>query len=553
MKLFATAVAFLVSLFSFFVLANLSYSQNSPVQKTLRAQSARPFRNVCDVPGNGNAHCHAKVITENDNFTPFAGSSPSASSMGPLQFHIAYQLPCEPGGAVSGACTTPVAYGPQTIAIVDAYHYPTVENDLTTYSNQFGIPTCTKASGCLQVLNQNGGTSLPTTVNAGWALEAALDVETAHAICQTCKIILFEANSSSYTDLVTAVNSAASMGVTAISNSYGSSEWNGESGFDAFYNHPGIAVTVSSGDSGYGAQYPAANPNVVAVGGTTLQLFSDNSYSKETVWSSGGSGCSAYESVLSFQSLLPNWNATGCSLKRGIADVSADADPNTGAAVYTSTPYSGQTGWFQVGGTSLSAPLIAGVYALTGSVSGNAPQILYNNYSLTNFHDILSGTNGSCLTIMCKAGIGYDGPTGLGSPFGLGGFGGIVASPTPTLTPTDTPMPTPTVSVTPTDTPTPTQVPTDNQPPTVAITSPLNGMTVFRNNTYTIRANASDNVKVTKVEFYVNNVLLSTDTTSSYTASWRVPNIKNVVYTLSAVAYDAAGNNATSSITVTAR
>jgi hypothetical protein len=384
-------------------------------------------------------------------------------------------------------------------------------------------------------------------------LEEALDVQAAHAICQTCKIILFEANSNSYIDLVTAVNSAASLGVSAISNSYGSSEWSGEGVYDTYFNHPGIAVTVSSGDSGYGASYPAANPNVVAVGGTTLQVFSDNMYSSESVWGGAGSGCSTYKNALSFQTSLSNWALTGCSTKRAIADVSADADPNTGAAVYSTTPYNGQTGWFQIGGTSLSAPIIAGVYALGSGVSGNAAQVMYSNYSLANFHDITGGNNGNCLTIMCKGALGFDGPTGLGSPNGIGGFGASVASPTPTLTPTPTSSITPTATPTPTITPTPTQAPDDTQAPTVNITSPTNGSLVFKNFKYTIWASASDNVKVTKVEFYVNNVFLSTDTTSSYTASWRVPNIKNIVYTLTAIAYDAAGNTAASSVSVTSR
>lgn len=543
-----------------------SVSAQRVFPKTLRPHANRLFRNACAIPINGFAHCHAKLLTENDAVSPFAGSSPAATSMGPAQLHGAYQLPCAPGGVVSSACATPATFGPQTIAIIDAYHYPTVENDLIAYSNQFGIPQCTKANGCLQVLNQNGGTSLPVTVDAGWALEAALDVQAAHAICQTCKIILFEANSPTYGNLTTAVNTAASMGVTAISNSYGSNEFNGQTFYDTYYNHPGIAVTVSSGDSGFaaGAQYPASSPNVVAVGGTSLQVFSDNTYSQETVWLGAGSGCSTYEAALPLQTSLSNWGSVGCA-RRAVADVAAVADPNTGAAVYTTTPYSGQTGWFQVGGTSLSSPIIAGVYALTGSIPNvQANTIPYNNYSLLVFHDVISGTNGNCATLLCKGAVGFDGPTGLGSPNGLAGFGGLTLSPTPTATPTPTitltptPTSTPTPTLTPTDTPTPTptatptQAPGDTTPPTVTITSPSNGASVFRNFTYTIRASATDNLKVAKVEFYINNVLRTTDTTSPYTSSWRVPNVRNASYTITAKAYDTSGNTATSSITVKA-
>ncbi len=561
---------FVLSILTLFVFTNSVSAQKIPTLKPLRPHANRFFRNACSLPINGFAHCHAKLLTENDAVSPFAGNTPAATSMGPAQLHGAYQLPCAPGGTVSSNCPTPQTFGPQTIAIIDAYHYPTVENDLIAYSNQFGIPQCTKANGCLRVLNQSGGTTLPATVNAGWALESALDVQAAHATCQTCKIILFEANSATYNDLTKAVNTAAAMGVTAISNSYGSSEWSGQTFYDAFYNHPGVAVTVSSGDSGFaaGAQYPASSPYVVAVGGTALQVYSDNTYASETVWNGAGSGCSSYESALPFQTALSNWGSVGCS-RRAVADVSAVADPNTGAAVYTTTPYSGQTGWFQVGGTSLSSPIIAGVYALTGSLSPvQANTIPYNNYSLLAFHDVVAGSNGNCVTALCNGGVGFDGPTGLGSPNGLAGFGGLVLSPTPTATPTPTitltpsPTSTPTATPTPTDiptptptatlTPTPTQAPGDTQPPSVTITSPSNGSSVFRNFTYTIRATATDNVKVAKVEFYINNVLRTSDTASPYTSSWRVPNVRNATYTITAKAFDTSGNTATSTITVKA-
>ena len=521
------------------VLLVLPNSANSQ-KRTLRPMSNRPFISVCGLPGGKSAKCHAKVLTENDTVTPFAGSLPASTSMGPAQFHTAYSLPCTPGGVVSSQCAVPSSFGPQTVAIVDAYHYPTVENDLTVYSNQFGIPTCTKANGCLSVVNQNGGTTLPTTVNAGWALETAMDVQVAHAICQTCKIVLIEASSANFSDLGTAVNTAAAMSVTAISNSYGAAEFSGETTYDSYYNHSGIAVTVSSGDNGYGNEYPASSKNVVAVGGTTLQLLSDNTYSSESVWNGSGSGCSAFENALSFQTSLSNWSLTGCSTKRAVADVSADADPNSGAGVYTTTAYNGQTGWFQVGGTSLSSPLIAGVYALAGGVSAGtlASSILYQNYSLSSFHDVTTGSNGSCSTIMCKGVAGFDGPTGLGTPNGITGFGGTVSTATPTLTSTPIPTPTPVL---------------DTTPPTVSITSPLNNSIVQRNSWVTVSASASDNIGVKKVEFYVNNSLLATDSASPYNISWKVPNTKNIAYTLSARAYDAAGNTAVSSVKVTSK
>ena len=158
-----------------------------------------------------------------------------------------------------------------------------------------------------------------------------------------------EASSSSFASIFTAENTAARLGATEISNSYGGSEFLGETSYDSYYNHPGVAVTVSSGDGGYGVEYPAASRYVVAVGGTTLNLNNDNSYNSESAWS-GGSGCSAYETANTWQTSNTNWSQTGCGSERGVADVSADADPNTGAAVYDSTPYSGSVrlvpGWW---------------------------------------------------------------------------------------------------------------------------------------------------------------------------------------------------------------
>lgn len=385
--------------------------------------TAHPSRPVCPGPAAaGTARCHADVVT-NSQGVPVTGTSPLAGSYGPVQFHDGYNLPCSVGGSGAQAiCSTPSSFGGQTIGIVDAYDDPTIASDLNTYDTQYGLPACTTSNGCFTKVNQTGGTSYPK-VNSGWALEISLDVETAHEICQTCKILLVEATTNSNSNLAAAVNEAAKLGATEISNSYGGSESSGETSYDSSYNHSGVAVTASSGDSGYGAQYPAASPYVVAVGGTTLHLTSSNTYSSESVWSSGGSGCSSYETANSWQTAVADWSQTGCGTKRGIADVSADADPNTGAAVYDSTRYQGQAGWFQVGGTSLSSPLIASVFALAGGTTAtNAQQVPYSKFTSSNSHDVTTGSNGSCGTIMCNATVGYDGPTGLGTPNGTGGF-----------------------------------------------------------------------------------------------------------------------------------
>ena len=260
----------------------------------------------------------------------------------------------------------------------------------------------------------------------------------ASAICPNCNILLVEASSASFTDLGTSVNTAANLGAVAISNSYGSNGDASDAIYRTYYNHPGIAVTASTGDSGYGVGYPATSDYTVAVGGTTLSTDSSPTNLRgwsESAWSGAGSGCSTYQSQ-------PGWQASAvgnaCGTKRAIADVSADADPNTGVAVYDSYSYGGLSGWLQFGGTSVSSPIIASVYALAkgagASWSGNPASVLYTNSTALN--DVTSGSNSStCTSVLCMGGSGWDGPTGLGTPNGLAAFGGSTGGGT-TTTPT---------------------------------------------------------------------------------------------------------------------
>lgn len=373
------------------------------------AAGAVHSRPVCPSALAGSAWCQSRVVTDASG-APMASTLPSG--YGPAQFHGAYALP-----------TT--SSGNQTIAIVDAYDAPNIKKDLDTYNATFGLPffpscSSTVTTACFQKVNQNGAASPLPRSNAGWALEISLDVEVAHATCQNCKILLVEASSNSFSNLAAAVNTAAAMGANVISNSYGGSELN--STLSGAYDHPGVAITVSAGDAGYGVESPASLNTVVAVGGTTLSLGADDSYGGETAWSGTGSGCSAYFTAQSWQSGLANWSDTGCGSNRGVADVAADADPATGAAVYDSTRYQGRRGWFQVGGTSLSAPLIAGVFALAGNAGSVSYPASLPYANAASLHDVTQGSNGSCGTIMCQGAAGYDGPTGLGTPNGLGGF-----------------------------------------------------------------------------------------------------------------------------------
>lgn len=370
------------------------------------AVSQRP---VCPGPAaSGQALCDSHVVT-NSKGTPQATTAPKG--YGPAQFRGAYGLP---GSAATS----------QTIAIVDAYDDPRIASDLNTYSTQFGLPLCNNANPCFQKVNQSGSATGPfPRTDAGWSLEIALDVEVAHAICPNCKVVLVEANSSSLSNLSAAVNTAARLGATEISNSYGGSEFSSELSetYAAPYNQPGVAVTVSSGDNGYGSfGFPAALSSVITVGGTTLNLAAGNAYGSESAWNGAGSGCSLYVTAPSWQSFL-----TACAGKRGTADAAADADPATGAAVYDSVKYQGRSGWMQVGGTSLSSPLIAGVYALAGGLPAGSTgaSALYGHLGDgTVLHDVTSGSNGSCTTIMCKGASGYDGPTGVGTPLGVAAF-----------------------------------------------------------------------------------------------------------------------------------
>jgi subtilase family serine protease len=325
-----------------------------------------------------------------------AGGNPLAtggpSGYGPADLLTAYNLPANGSGG--------------TIAIVDAYDDGNAEADLAVYRSTFGLPACTTANGCFRKVDQNGGTNYPRG-DMGWAEEISLDLDMASAICPGCKILLVEAKSNSFANLMAAVDYAASQpDVIAISNSYGAGEFSGETSYESHFNVAGKVITVSSGDGGYGVEYPAASRYVVAVGGTSLTSVSPRT---ESAWSGAGSGCSAYIAK-------PSWQTDGGCSRRTVADVSAVANPSTGVAVYdTFRLHPG--GWLVFGGTSVSAPLIAGVYAVGGYKSVSA--LYATNASL---FDITSGQNGNCNTYLCKALGGFDGPTGNGTPNGVSSF-----------------------------------------------------------------------------------------------------------------------------------
>ena len=334
---------------------------------------------------------------------------------GPTDLQSAYNLPSATAGAG------------QVVGIVDAYNNPNAQADMNTYREQFGIvtlPTCTNPSPtlsttrpCFSKVNQKGQTSPYPNDNGAWAQEISLDLDMVSAVCPHCSILLVEATTSTMTDMGLAVNQAASLKATVISNSYGAAASHKDATYDAkYFNHPGVAITVSSGDAGYGVLYPAASRFVTAVGGTSLNRSTNSRVWSETAWSGAGSGCAAYDPKPSWQVLVTN--IPGVCTNRAVADVSAVADPNTGVAVYDSYQ---QSGWLMFGGTSVGAPLIASVYAL----AGNAAAINYgsNPYKFpSELNDVTTGSNGPCGNALCNATSGWDGPTGLGTPNGTGAF-----------------------------------------------------------------------------------------------------------------------------------
>ena len=344
-----------------------------------------------------NALLNSSVAVNSNPNTPAA----LISGWHPQDLQAAYRLPFFGGSA-------------RTVAVVDAGDDPTAESDLAVYRSTFGLPPCTSASGCFEKVNQSGAASAYPPVVAGWPQETGIDIEMISAICPQCKILLVEANSADIDDLKIGVDTAAQLGANAISNSYYTPEYNGELDDEVHYDHPGIAITASAGDTGYGTTFPASSRYVTAVGGTTLSRGGLRGFN-ETVWPSTSSGCSAYIPKPSWQ------HDTGCAA-RTVADIAVVGDPQTGVAAYNTTATSGQQGWGVYGGTSVGAPVVAALYALSGHAHTlPGAEGVYQNVGA--FFGIYSGSNGSCSpAYLCTAGSGYNGPGGNGSPDGTGGL-----------------------------------------------------------------------------------------------------------------------------------
>jgi len=451
---------------------------------TAAAASAAPtgtryarVRSVCGVPRRGHASCLALALVPaapgaaGARAYPLAAGSASvgpAGGMTPADLAGAYGYSPSLGGAG------------QTVAIVDAYDDPTIEADLATFDSQYGLAACTSVNGCFKKVGQTGSTtSLPAPDRNGWSVEIALDVETVHSVCASCSIVLVEASSEAFADLAAATNEAVSLGANEVSNSYGGLETAFGAAEQAAYDHPGVVIAAASGDSGYlnwddvaalGAapglpDVPASLASVVAVGGTTLKLGATGKRSSETVWNDSGrpsreefkqfaatgGGCSTLFTAPTWQQSAPSWASTGCGSKRLDNDVAVVADPYTGFDIYDSYVYEPAftPGWQTVGGTSLSSPLVSGLYGLAGGGHGVAypAATLYSHLGqAASLYDVTKGGDGYCDgeapgpcgeptinellgevdcvgTTACNAAVGFDGPAGVGAPKNLSAFG----------------------------------------------------------------------------------------------------------------------------------
>ena len=385
-------------------------------------------RQVCPpAEAPGEMRCFAWMRTDLRPQMQFPNAIPRGVGYSPAQIQAAYGLDPSKGGG-------------QTVAIVDAYGNDTAESDLATYRKAAGLPACTIANKCLRILNEDGRPSpLPpqpktSSLKIGWTFEETLDLDAVSAACPKCKIILLEASKQTSTSLYKAVASAARLGANIITNSYGGGE--ALPAAPAQFNQPGHLIVASSGDSGGGTkhfggpQMPCTYANVVCVGGT--RLTHKHGKWHEVVWNdidACGVQCGATGSGCSTIVHKPSWqNDAGCTF-RSETDIAATASPLSPFATYSALfqkMYG--SGWQPFGGTSLSAPLVAGMFALAGNASSrHAAQEIWQHHA--SLDDVVKGSNidqsvtGPCassVTYICVAGPGYDGPTGWGTPNGTG-------------------------------------------------------------------------------------------------------------------------------------
>ncbi|MHB8531416.1 MAG: PKD domain-containing protein [Solirubrobacteraceae bacterium] len=387
---------------------------------------------ACPAPHAGEATCFALVRR------PAAASEAASPGVHPFTLNAGAASSGPAGGLTPAQLASAYGYDPaaggtgQTLAIVDAFDDPNIEADLQAFDAEYGLAACTHANGCFTKVGQSGSAeSLPAADTSGWSVEITLDVEAAHAACGSCKLLLVEANSSHFTDLAEAVNEAVKLGANEVSNSYGGPE--GKFSLESAYNHPGVVIAASDGDSGWDSwtrfnegvvppvpprpNVPSSLPTVVSVGGTSLQLGAGGQRASETVWNGNGAGdaaenegasgggCSTVFSAQPWQQNAPGYGAAGCAGTRLAADVAAVADPLTGFDIYDTyncgplceASRRGKS-WLTIGGTSLSTPLVSAMYALAGGADGmQYPALtLYGHLGGGALYDVTQGGNGYC-------------------------------------------------------------------------------------------------------------------------------------------------------------
>jgi subtilase family serine protease len=386
----------------------------SPRPASAAAGNPATLRPACPVAPFGQARCFVLFARQTSVNRAIAagvtGLAARPKGWGPRPLEHAYKLPVNRRSHA-------------TVAVSIAFDTPNLARYLAVYRKQFGLPPCTVLSGCFRKVNQKGNAQpLPASgVHSGWDLEATLDVSMISAACPHCKILVVEANSPLFADLAKTEDTAARLGAQVISNSYGARENGFALQYAKAYNHPGHVITVSSGDFGFtAANFPADLRNVTAVGGTVLSRAAGHRGWAEKVWNigfagAGGSGCSAYTAK-------PSWQHGQACPGRTVADV---------AAVAWNIPIYNKNwgGWVTVGGTSVSAPLVAGIYGLAGNAASIRPGYEYRHRAA--LFDVTRGNNAWFIpepkvvcgdSYLCVARQGYDAPTGLGTPNGIGAF-----------------------------------------------------------------------------------------------------------------------------------
>lgn len=381
-----------------FAASGFTVARSQPDESTL----------ACPQGDSTHATCAAHILNMHAPYSSPVGLTPA-------QLLKAYDLPSTYSGS-----TIPI------IAVIGAYDAPDIIHDFAHYSQTFGIPSLPTCQGaivnsavpCFQKVDQRGGKHYPK--GDSWHLGLSLEVESAHAICQNCSVLLVESDDNFTNNMYPATDEAATLGARFIDTAYylvQDEDQNIYDSFDYYFNIPNVVFVGPEGEYGYGQfVYPTASRYVTAVGSTALTLKKNGAYQSESVSSFTTSYCDQYESK-------PLWqHDRGCADRIG-ADLAMVGDDTTGFAMYDSTDHGKQNGWYLTFGTALSSSLVTAVFALANHSEKHMNALPYQHYSWRNFHDIAQGSNGSCdIGYFCNAKKGYDGPSGLGSPKGIGGF-----------------------------------------------------------------------------------------------------------------------------------